>query len=50
MLTGVVLAKNEENNISKCLDSLKFCDEILLVDDNSTDNTVKMAQKLEPRL
>ncbi|MEK7504493.1 MAG: glycosyltransferase family 2 protein [Patescibacteria group bacterium] len=46
MLTGVVLAKNEENNISKCLDSLKFCDEILLVDDNSTDNTVKMAQKI----
>lgn len=31
MLTGVVLIKNKAENISKCLDSLKFCDKTLVV-------------------
>ncbi|MEK7154518.1 MAG: glycosyltransferase family 2 protein, partial [Patescibacteria group bacterium] len=46
MLTGVVLTHNEEKNIVRCLESLKFCDEILVIDDNSTDATVKLAKKL----
>lgn len=45
MLTAVVLAKNEEANIQECLDALKFCDEVLLIDDESTDNTAKIAKK-----
>lgn len=44
-LTGVVLAKNEEKNIRKCLSSLSFCDEILVIDDYSSDKTVKIAKK-----
>ena len=50
MLTAVVLAKNEENNIEKCLDSLKFCNEILVIDDNSTDNTIEIAKKLRAKV
>lgn len=46
MLTIIILTHNEEKNISKCLTSLKFCDDILVVDDNSTDATVKLAKKL----
>ncbi len=44
MLTGVVLAKNESKNIGPCLESLKFCDSVLVVDDLSSDTTPKIAQ------
>lgn len=45
MLTGVILAHNEEVNLDRCLDSLKFCDKILVIDDNSTDKTPEIAKK-----
>lgn len=45
MLSAVVLTHNEENTISECLSLLSFCDERLVIDDNSTDNTVKIAKK-----
>lgn len=44
-LTGVVIAKNEEKMIEDCLKSLSFCDEIILIDNDSTDNTKEIAQK-----
>jgi len=44
-LSVVVIAKNEEANIKDCLESVKWADEIIVVDDNSTDNTVEIAQK-----
>jgi len=43
MLTGIVLTKNEEKNIARCLNGLKFCDHIVVVDDGSTDDTVSIA-------
>ncbi|CAN5135219.1 glycosyltransferase family 2 protein [soil metagenome] len=45
MLSAVVLARNEEENINRCLQSLTFCDEIIVIDDNSTDKTVEIAKK-----
>ena len=45
MLTGIVLTHNEEENITRCLEALKFCDTLLVVDDNSTDKTVRLAKK-----
>lgn len=47
-LSAVVLTKNEGKNIESCLRSLQFCDEIVVVDDFSTDNTVKIAKKYTP--
>ncbi|MFN4212850.1 MAG: glycosyltransferase family 2 protein, partial [Microgenomates group bacterium] len=41
MISAVVLIKNEERNIERCLQSLTFCDEIIVIDDYSTDTTVK---------
>lgn len=38
-ISVVVLTKNEEKNIGRCLKSLAFCDEIIIVDDYSTDKT-----------
>lgn len=45
-ITAVVLAANEEDNITRCLSSLKWCDEIILID-NSTDRTVELANGLK---
>lgn len=44
-LSVVVLAKNEASRIEKCLDSVQWADEIIVVDDLSSDNTVKITQK-----
>lgn len=49
-ITAVVLTKNEEQHIDRCLQSLQFCDEILVVDDCSTDQTVKIAGKYKTRV
>lgn len=46
MISAVVIARNEEKNIADCLDSLKWCNEIIVVDDNSSDRTVEIAKKM----
>lgn len=46
MISAAVLTKNEERNIVECLESLKWCDEIIVIDDYSEDNTIKIAQKI----
>ena len=50
MLTGVVLTHNEQDGLDRCLDALKFCDEILVVDDNSTDKTLEITKKYKARV
>jgi glycosyltransferase involved in cell wall biosynthesis len=44
-ISAVVISENEEHNIDRCLKSLLFCDEIILVDSNSTDQTRELAKK-----
>lgn len=46
MISVVILTKNEENNIKECIESVKWCDEIVVIDDNSTDKSVDIAKKL----
>ncbi len=45
LITVIILTKNEEQNIEKCIESVKWCDEIILIDDNSTDKTLQIAKK-----
>lgn len=45
MISAVVLTKNEENNIVDCLESISWCDEVIIIDDHSTDNTVELAKR-----
>lgn len=45
MISAVILTKNEEKHIIDCIESLSFCDEILVIDDNSQDLTVDVAKK-----
>lgn len=44
-LAVIVITKNEEQNIGCCLDSVRWADEIVVVDANSTDRTVEIAKK-----
>jgi glycosyltransferase involved in cell wall biosynthesis len=41
----VVITKNEEDNIADCLQSAAWADEIIVVDDESTDKTRDIAKK-----
>ncbi len=45
MISAIVLTKDEEDHIDDCLRSLSFCDEIIVVDDNSIDRTIEIAKK-----
>lgn len=41
----VILTKNEEKNIEKCLRSICFCKDIIVIDDYSDDKTCEIAKK-----
>ena len=43
MISVVILTRNEERNIRACLEGCSFADEIIVVDDGSTDKTVEIA-------
>jgi glycosyltransferase involved in cell wall biosynthesis len=50
-LSVVILTKNEEKNIRNCLKSVVgWADEILVVDDESTDSTVNIAREYTDRI
>ena len=44
-----VIVKNEENNLPQCLASCAWVQDIVVVDSDSTDRTVEVAQKLGAR-
>ena len=47
----IILAKNEEKFIGACLDSVKsFADEIVVIDDLSTDNTAEICRQRGARV
>lgn len=45
-ISAVLIVKNEEKNIVDCLDGLMFCNEIIVIDDYSTDNSFEILRKL----
>ncbi len=45
MISAVIITKNEEENIKDCLQGLSWCDEVIVIDDNSTDRTQEIARK-----
>lgn len=46
MISAVVITKNEEKNIVDCLETLSFCNEIVIIDDYSDDRTAEIARRL----
>ena len=45
-ISAIVLAKNEQGNIRKCLEALKWCQELIVIDDYSEDKTAEFALKM----
>lgn len=45
-ISAVVIAKNEEDMIADCLDSLSFCEEVIVVDGGSEDRTSDIAKRM----
>lgn len=44
-ISAVILAKNEEERIEKCLSSLSWVDERIVIDNGSSDKTIEVAKK-----
>lgn len=44
-VSGLIICKNEEKNIEECIKSILWCDEIIIVDSFSEDNTIALAKK-----
>lgn len=42
----VIITLNEEDNISRCIQSVPWADEVIVVDSNSTDRTREIAESL----
>jgi glycosyltransferase involved in cell wall biosynthesis len=49
-LSACVITLNEADRIERCIKALKFCDEIIVVDSHSTDNTRELCAALGARV
>jgi len=49
-ISATIIAVNEELKIARAIESLRCCDEILVVDSGSSDRTVEIAQNLGARV
>lgn len=49
-ITAIIHTKNEERNIAQAIRSVRWADEVLIVDMESSDRTVEIAQSLGARI
>src|SRR5207244_2407180 len=49
-ISACIICFNEEANIRACLESVKFLDEIVVVDSGSKDRTLEIARELTGRV
>lgn len=49
-LSVIAITKNEESHISKCLESVKWADEIIVLDSGSADKTVEICKQFTPHV
>lgn len=45
-ISTVILTKNEVSNLKRCVDSLQWCSEVVVLDSGSTDETIQLAESL----
>lgn len=50
MLSVVIITKNEADNIKRCLESVTWADEIVVIDSGSTDDTVAIVKEFTPHV
>jgi glycosyltransferase involved in cell wall biosynthesis len=45
MISVIILTRNEENDLPRCLNSLRWCEDVHIVDSGSTDETINIARE-----
>lgn len=50
MISIIILTKNEERDLPSCLDTLKWCNDVHVLDSGSTDNTIEIAKSYGAKL
>lgn len=50
MISCLILTKNEELNLPACLHTLRWCDDVLVLDSGSTDRTLQIAEEFGARI
>ncbi len=49
-ISAFIVCCNEERQIRRCLESVRFCDEIIIVDSGSTDRTLQICAEYTPKI
>ncbi len=49
-ITATIIAENEERKIARAIESLRCCDEIIVLDSGSVDRTIELAANLGARV
>lgn len=49
-ITAIIIAKNESKMISNCIDSVRWCDQVIVIDNGSTDDTTAIAENAGARV
>src|SRR3989338_6835481 len=49
-LSVIIITRNEEKTLEDCLESIRWADEIILVDQSSADKTVDIAKKFTDKI
>lgn len=50
MLSVIVLTRNEEDRVKACLESVKWADEIIIIDSGSNDKTLEIAKRYTDKI
>lgn len=50
MLSVVIIAKNEAHNLRRCLESVQWADELIVLDSGSVDDTPSIARQFTPHV
>ncbi|HRB01437.1 MAG TPA: glycosyltransferase family 2 protein [Ignavibacteria bacterium] len=49
-ISGLIICRDEENNIEDCIKSIQWCDEIVVIDSFSKDRTLEIVKKFTDKV
>ncbi len=50
MISAIIITKNESEHIARCIESILWADEIIILDSGSTDDTVAICKQYTPHV
>ncbi len=49
-IAAIIITKNEEKMLANCLETLSWCDQVIVIDNGSDDRTVSIAEQLKAKV